>query len=215
MRMDFSERCVVSAFSQPRQTDAVAHAQWQWLELDEMEGVRSTCIVQLAPDSHLELPCHGSGEELFILDGHLSDTLGDYGPGTFIKNAPGSSLTPYSRSGCTLFVKQGHLDERDQSRVVIDSAGATWRPGLVSGLSVLPLHEFITQHTAMVRWAPETCFSTHRHYGGEEILVLDGVFEDEHGHYPAGTWIRSPHLSQHQPFSHEGCLILVKVGHLA
>jgi anti-sigma factor ChrR (cupin superfamily) len=40
------------------------------------------------------------------------------------------------------------------------------------------------------------------------------VFEDEHGRYPAGSWIRSPHLSAHQPFSREGCTILVKTGHL-
>jgi len=91
---------------------------------------------------------------------------------------------------------------------------APWFPGLVDGLSVLPLSEFGTQHTAMVRWAPGTFFSPHRHYGGEEIFVVDGVFEDEHGRYPTGTWIRGPHLSQHQPFSREGCLILVKTGHL-
>jgi anti-sigma factor ChrR (cupin superfamily) len=44
--------------------------------------------------------------------------------------------------------------------------------------------------------------------------VIDGVFEDELGRYPAGTWIRSPHRSAHQPFSREGCTILVKTGHL-
>ena len=44
--------------------------------------------------------------------------------------------------------------------------------------------------------------------------MLEGVFSDEHGDYPAGTWLRNPHLSQHEPFSESGCLILVKVGHL-
>ena len=74
--------------------------------------------------------------------------------------------------------------------------------------------EFSTKHTALVRWAPETKFNPHRHYGGEEILVLEGVFEDEFGKYPAGTWMRSPHMSAHHPFSIEGCLILVMTGHL-
>jgi anti-sigma factor ChrR (cupin superfamily) len=86
--------------------------------------------------------------------------------------------------------------------------------GLVAGLTVLPLSEFGTQHTAMVRWAPGTFFNPHRHHGGEEIFVVEGVFSDEHGSYPAGSWLRSPHLSQHQPFSRKGCLILVKTGHL-
>ena len=62
----------------------------------------------------------------------------------------------------------------------------------------------------MVRWAPGTFFNPHRHFGGEEILVVEGVFSDEYGSYHQGSWIRSPHLSQHQPFSREGCLILVK-----
>jgi anti-sigma factor ChrR (cupin superfamily) len=44
--------------------------------------------------------------------------------------------------------------------------------------------------------------------------VVEGVFSDEHGSYPQGSWIRSPHVSQHQPFCVEGCLILVKTRHL-
>jgi anti-sigma factor ChrR (cupin superfamily) len=78
----------------------------------------------------------------------------------------------------------------------------------------MPLHEFGTEHVALVRWAPGTVFKPHTHWGGEEILVLDGTFEDEHGSYPAGTWMRSPSMSRHHPFSREGCTILVKVGHL-
>jgi anti-sigma factor ChrR (cupin superfamily) len=68
--------------------------------------------------------------------------------------------------------------------------------------------------STLVKWAPQTYFNPHRHYGGEEIFVVSGVFEDEHGRYPAGTWIRSPHMSLHQPFSKEGCVIFVKTGHL-
>jgi anti-sigma factor ChrR (cupin superfamily) len=69
--------------------------------------------------------------------------------------------------------------------------------------------------TSLVRYAPRSEFPPHAHPGGEEILVLEGVFEDEHGAYPAGTWMRSPHLSTHHPFSTNGCTIWVKTGHLA
>jgi anti-sigma factor ChrR (cupin superfamily) len=112
-------------------------------------------------------------------------------------------------------VKLRHLDARDNERVVIDTRRSEWRQGMVEGLKVLPLNTFETQNTAQVRWAPQTFFNPHRHWGGEEILVVEGVFSDEHGDYPAGSWLRSPHMSQHQPFSREGCLILVKTGHLA
>jgi anti-sigma factor ChrR (cupin superfamily) len=111
------------------------------------------------------------------------------------------------------------FDMNDQQQIVLDTSNADWLPGLVDGLSVMPLHEFASEdsaeHTALVRWQTGTRFSTHRHMGGEEILVLEGTFEDEFGRYPTGTWVRSPHNSKHQPFSNEGCLILVKVGHLA
>jgi anti-sigma factor ChrR (cupin superfamily) len=77
------------------------------------------------------------------------------------------------------------------------------------------LHEFDGVSTALVRWAPDTRFNTHTHPGGEEILVLQGLFHDEHGEYPTGTWLRSPRSSRHTPFTGaEGALIYVKVGHL-
>ena len=88
--------------------------------------------------------------------------------------------------------------------------------GLVPGLTVLPLHEHGSEHVALVRWAPSTRFMPHQHRGGEEILVLEGVFEDEDGTYPKGSWLRSPHLSAHNPFTGpDGALIYVKTGHLA
>ena len=96
----------------------------------------------------------------------------------------------------------------------IDTATAGFSPGLVEGLSVLPLHSFGTESAALVRWQPGTYFNRHGHMGGEEIYVIEGTFQDEHGDYPAGTWLRNPHGSPHTPFSEEGCLIYVKTGHL-
>ena len=78
----------------------------------------------------------------------------------------------------------------------------------------MPLHSLGTQHTALVDWAPGTVFQPHTHWGGEEILVLSGQFEDDQGVYPAGSWLRSPHLSQHAPRAPLGARILVKTGHL-
>ena len=91
---------------------------------------------------------------------------------------------------------------------------AAWRPGLVDGLAVMPLHHFGSEHVALVRWAPGTQFQPHGHWGGEEIFVLDGVFADELGAYPQGTWLRNPTGSRHTPFSEAGTLIYVKTGHL-
>jgi anti-sigma factor ChrR (cupin superfamily) len=79
----------------------------------------------------------------------------------------------------------------------------------------MTLHEYQSEHVAMVKWEPNTQFTQHKHWGGEEILVIEGVFYDEHGMYPKGTWIRSPHMSSHKPFTkNEGALIFVKTGHM-
>ncbi len=149
-----------------------------------------------------------------MLDGKFADEHGIYPAGTYIKNPSGSVHTPMSETGCTLFVKLRQLDQHDLERVVVRPADRRWHPGMVRGLNVLGLSQFGSSHTALVRWAPGTFFSKHQHFGGEEILVLQGTFQDEHGDYPSGTWIRSPHMSSHQPFSEAGCLIFVKTGHL-
>jgi anti-sigma factor ChrR (cupin superfamily) len=65
--------------------------------------------------------------------------------------------------------------------------------------------------TSIVRYAPDTCFPRHGHPGGEEIFVLDGVFEDDAGQYPAGSYMRNPPGSGHTPGSTAGCVIFVKL----
>jgi len=65
--------------------------------------------------------------------------------------------------------------------------------------------------TSIVRYAPCSHFASHTHSLGEEILVLEGVFSDEHGHHPSGTYVRNAPDSRHAPFSEEGCTIFVKL----
>jgi anti-sigma factor ChrR (cupin superfamily) len=211
---DLERRAVVDGSAVPWQDSPMPGVQRRMLERDGGEQARATSIVRYAPGSRFSPHVHDGGEELFVLDGVFEDELGSYGPGTYIKNPPGSAHAPASAQGCVLWVKLRHLAEDDCERLVVDTQATAWRPGLVPGLSGLSLSSYGTQHTALVRWAPGTYFQRHRHVGGEEIYVLSGVFEDEHGRYPAGHWLRSPHMSQHTPFSLEGCTILVKTGHL-
>jgi quercetin dioxygenase-like cupin family protein len=65
--------------------------------------------------------------------------------------------------------------------------------------------------TSFVRYAPDSHFPGHEHALGEEFIVLEGEFGDEHGRYPAGTYVRNPPGSRHVPFSDPGCLIWVKL----
>jgi anti-sigma factor ChrR (cupin superfamily) len=178
------------------------------------EVARATSIVRYAPGSRFDRHTHGGGEEILVLEGTFSDEQGHHPAGTYLRNPAGSVHAPFSAEGCTLLVKLHQMHPSDQQRLVIDTTRSPWLPGLVTGLTVLPLHAFGSEHVALVRWAPGTVFQPHGHPGGEEILVLDGVFQDEQGTYPAGSWLRNPPGSAHRPWSEAGCTIWVKTGHL-
>jgi anti-sigma factor ChrR (cupin superfamily) len=214
LNANLTQRAVVTTPKLEWTNSPVPGIQRRMVERDGAEQARATSIVKYAAGSKFTSHSHDLGEEIFVLDGVFEDEHGSYPQGSYIKNPAGSSHSPGSVGGCTLFVKLRHLDVADTERVVQYTATNSWYTGMIAGLSVMPLYEFGTQNTALVRWAPGTFFNPHRHWGGEEIYVLDGVFEDEHGRYETGTWIRSPHLSAHKPFSIEGCTIMVKTGHL-
>ena len=67
------------------------------------------------------------------------------------------------------------------------------------------------QVTSVVRYEPQSRFPAHDHPEGEEILVLEGVFSDEHGDWPAGTYLLNPEGFRHAPFSEPGCVLFVKL----
>jgi len=67
------------------------------------------------------------------------------------------------------------------------------------------------QVTSVVRYEPHSSFPAHDHPEGEEILVLDGVFSDEHGDWPAGTFLLNPEGFRHAPFSEPGCVLFVRL----
>lgn len=62
----------------------------------------------------------------------------------------------------------------------------------------------VAHATSIVKYASKSSFSEHVHTRGQEFIVLDGVFQDEHGDVPAGSYVRNPSHSHHQPGSEEG-----------
>jgi len=180
------------------------------------EVARATSIVKYAPFSEFSSHVHTGGEEFYVLEGVFSDEHHDYPKGSYVRNPIGTSHTPkVGKEGAIIFVKLHQFNQEDKVQKVIHTPNQTWQQGLVDGLRVMSLHDFETEHIALVKWTPNTQFNSHQHWGGEEIFVLEGTFYDEHGTYPKGSWIRSPHLSRHTPFTKEdGALIYVKTGHL-
>ncbi len=212
---DFTQKAVQHTADMPFVASPNPQVKRKPLDRVGDEIARATSVVRYEPGAVFKPHVHGGGEEILVLDGVFSDEQGDYPAGTYLRNPPQSSHTPFSRAGCTLFVKLWQFAAGDDECVRINTRTNTWHPGLVPGLSVMPLHSFDGISTALVQWAPHTVFNAHVHPGGEEIFVLEGVFHDEHGEYPQGSWLRSPRYSQHAPYTQsEDALIYVKTGHL-
>ncbi|MEW6612429.1 MAG: cupin domain-containing protein [Pseudomonadota bacterium] len=210
------ERVVLDTHALPWEPSPSPGVQRRRLDRLGGESGRATSIVRYDAGAAFPAHAHPAGEEILVLDGVFSDEHGDYPAGTYLLNPPGTRHAPFTRDGCTLFVKLRQHDGPERQQVCLDTQALDWLPGVAPGLSVKPLYSQagFPENVALVRWEPGTEFHRHVHPGGEEILVLEGVFEDELGSYPAGTWLRNPHMSVHTPFSREGCIIHVKVGGL-
>jgi anti-sigma factor ChrR (cupin superfamily) len=100
-------------------------------------------------------------------------------------------------------------------RVAVDTAAMEWTPSPSGTVWRKRVHLVgpaeSGQVTSVVRYEPRSTFHAHAHPDGEEIFVLEGVFSDEHGDWPAGTYLLNPEGFRHAPFSREGCVIFVKL----
>ena len=213
LHMDFSQRVVIDSNGTDWQTSPSGTVLRKPLARAFAETGHATSVVRYLPGASFPHHEHPLGEEIFVLSGVFSDNDGDWGEGMYLRNPPGSGHAPYSEGGCDLLVKLHQFHREDTAKVRVNTRMTPWQSGQ-GGLSVMPLHQFEGESVALVHWPAGEVFQPHRHWGGEEIFVLKGELIDEHGRYPAGTWLRSPHLSSHYPRTEQDTVIWVKVGHL-
>lgn len=71
----------------------------------------------------------------------------------------------------------------------------------------------VARATTIVRYAPFARFSRHKHTGGEEFVVLEGIFSDElSGDHGPMSYCRHGIDTEHEPWTGEqGALLLVKL----
>lgn len=99
-------------------------------------------------------------------------------------------------------------------RAMVICREASWLRSPESGVDRLLLDRVgdeVARATSVVRYAAGSSFPPHEHARGEEFLVLDGVFSDDTGDYPRGSYVRNPPGTGHAPYSRQGCRILVKL----
>ena len=98
--------------------------------------------------------------------------------------------------------------------VILHSAALDWVPSPAKGVDRKMLYREgaeVARATSIVRYAAGSAFPQHTHTGGEEILVLEGTFQDEHGDYPTGCYFRNPPGTAHSPAAKDGCVIFVRL----
>ena len=213
INMDFSQRVVIETAQEDWVDSPMPGVKRKPLAREDAERGHATSIVRYEPGASFRAHDHPQGEEILVLEGVFSDETGDYHAGTYFRNPEGFRHAPFSKEGCVILVKLHQFQEDDRAHVVIDTHTATFQPGQ-GNLQVLPLHQHGSEQVALVHWPAGERFQEHAHFAGEEIYIISGELKDELGSYPAGTWIRSPHLSKHFPYTEEETLIWVKVGHL-
>jgi hypothetical protein len=110
-----------------------------------------------------------------------------------VRNPIGTAHRPHiGPEGATILVKLHQFDGSDTEQMVVDTCDADFAASGTPGIEVLPLHAVPTETVELQRWRAGASMPAARHEGGQEVFVLEGTWEDEHGRYPAGTWVRNP-----------------------
>lgn len=214
LHADLTSRAVVNSLELDWLASPMAGVHRRMLDRKGGEVARATSIVRYQPGSFFSSHTHSGGEEFLVLDGTFSDEYGDYPAGTYVRNPVGSSHTPFSKDGGTIFVKLQQFHPQDQTPVCIDTKTAGWQPGFVTGTRVLPLHRYKSEVVSLISCEPGVVFPESLYPGGEEVLVLDGALDDAQSLHKKGAWIRNPPGSSQRYHSAGGCLFYLKTGHL-
>jgi anti-sigma factor ChrR (cupin superfamily) len=216
---DFGARVAVDTNAMAWIPSPMAGVERRMLDRIGGEVARATSIVRYAPGSAFSPHEHALGEEFLVLDGVFQDEHGDFGPGSYVRNPPGSRHTPASAPGCTIFVKLRQMrDDGSEPLFQIDTASGAWEDAGSPGYERQTLYapddgrEFV----ALERLSPGMSAGPRTLAGGEEILVLDGALLQSGETYGPGTWIRNPDGAYLDLAAgpDRGCTFWVKRGHL-
>ncbi len=213
LNMDFTKSVIIETARMEWEASPMPGVWRKPLAREAAEHGHTTSVVRYDAGSSFSPHKHPLGEEILVLEGVFSDEHGDYPAGTYIRNPPGSKHSPSSDPGCVLLVKLDQFDPEDSATLRIDTGADLWLDA-EGGVQIMPLHDYDNESVALLKWPANARRRTHQHYGGEETFVISGALSDEYGHYPAGTWMRQPHRSEHCPYVEEETIIWIKTGHL-
>ena len=182
INMDFTKDCLVHTEDLSWLPSPLEGVHRKQLEREAAESGHVTSIVKYESNSFFPRHKHPLGEEIYVLRGTFSDESGDYGPGSYIRNPPGSSHTPYSEGGCLLFVKLNQFLSNDLYEVQIDydeSTGSTM------------FHEFGHYSTSILKLNPYEKLNLAPAKQRQELFVISGQLEVNFNTLKDNSWLRT------------------------
>jgi len=214
LNADFTKRALVHSAEEPWVPSPMPGVDRRMLDRIGDEVARATSIVRYAPGSSFSSHVHTGGEEFYVLDGVFQDEHGDFPKGSYIRNPPGSSHTPGSEPGCTIFVKLWQFDMADRTHVRV----ATDKMRFIAtdaGVDVMSLYSDAREDVVQERWAPGATVALANH-NGTEILCLKGGFDEGGDSLKPESWLRLPngHAST-ATAGPKGATLWIKRNHLA
>lgn len=152
------------------------------LDREGEEVAIATSLVRYAPGSRFDRHTHALGEEYLVLEGEFADEHGRYGPGTYVRNPPGSAHTPFSDPGCLIWVKlrQFHTADQRQCQLPLEHLAP------VDGFKEQALHDFAPgddpllskrERVSVLRAAAGAAIELPACYGMQEVFVVDGAVD--------------------------------------
>src|SRR5688572_8193823 len=175
------------------------------------ESGRVTSIVRYDAGSVFPSHPHPDGEEILVLDGVFSDEHGHYPAGTFLLHAEGFRHAPFSEQGCLLFVKLRQAPGV-RTPVRVNTRKQAFQPTATAGVERLELYAdpAFPERIHLTRVAPGVRVGPLQFPDGEDILVLEGEFSDEHARYRRHSWVRFPRGGGHSFYTERGCTLYVQ-----
>ena len=178
------------------------------------ESGQVTSIVRYEPGAEFPGHDHPEGEEILVLEGIFSDEHGDWPAGTYLLNPEGFYHSPFSRDGCTLFVKLRQFPGADREHVAMPVTSEPWLKSVRKNVSWKKLYaqEPYTDHVRLESWQSPAAMGQLNFPLGAELFVLRGSFADELGNYATHSWLRNPAGGYIKPTSDDYCELYIKEG---
>ena len=188
VRADFS----IAAWAAPENFEWIPSpgGEVERMMLDRVgdEVAVATSLVRYPAGSRFPAHEHALGEEYLVLEGEFADEHGRYGPGTYVRNPPGSRHTPFSDPGCVIWVKLRQFRPDDQAQ--FERAIDVHVPA--RGHRERLLHEFAGERVAVLAAAAGAAISLPAVDHVQELVVVDAAVRWRDRRFGAWGWIRVP-----------------------